>query len=117
MIPIGLLIEFKDGRIKETNFGHGHGAQESKPATSSPWWSMPRPKMPKRALEAFGVARIVNISTGSRGWDPVIRAAAVVAAMEQFEDQQPGRLHQPRRPGTAATDCRPTGCPADHGLR
>jgi electron transfer flavoprotein alpha subunit len=39
----------------------------------------------QKALAAYGVARIVNISTGSRGWDPVIRAAAVVAAMEQFE--------------------------------
>jgi electron transfer flavoprotein alpha subunit len=84
MIPIGLLIEFKDGRIKETNFGlataaHGENRQLVALVVDAP------AEDAQTALAAFGVARIVNISTGSRGWDPVIRAAAVVAAMEQFE--------------------------------
>jgi electron transfer flavoprotein alpha subunit len=31
------------------------------------------------------VARIININAGRRGWDPAIQAAAVVAAVEQFD--------------------------------
>jgi len=39
----------------------------------------------KASLEAYGVARIININAGKRGWDPAIQAAAVVAAVEQFD--------------------------------
>jgi electron transfer flavoprotein alpha subunit len=38
----------------------------------------------RSSLEAFGVARIINIKTGSSGWDPSRQADAVVAAMETF---------------------------------
>jgi hypothetical protein len=65
MIPIGLLIEFKDGRIKEANFGlataaHGENRQLVALVVDAP------AEDAQKALAAFGVARIVNISTGSR---------------------------------------------------
>jgi electron transfer flavoprotein alpha subunit len=84
MNPIGLLIEFKDGKVKETNFGMATAAQgpdrrllalvvDASAAAATD------------ALEAYGVDRIVNIRTGSSAWDPAKQAAAVVAAMQQFK--------------------------------
>ena len=83
MEAIGLLIEFKDGRVKEANLGMATAA-----------WGEARQlhalvvddsaEEAKTALEAYGVHRIINISTGIKGWDPSSRAAAVVAAMEKF---------------------------------
>lgn len=83
MNPIGLLIEFKNGRVKKANFGlataaRGENRQLIALAVDAPAGDT------QTALAAFGVTRIVNISTGSHRWDPAIRAAAVVAAMEQF---------------------------------
>ena len=76
MQPIGLLIEFKDGRVKEANFGMATAARGENrqlvalvvdgSATDA-----------QTVLEAYGVARIVNIRTGNRNWDPARRAAAV----------------------------------------
>ncbi|MFO7685307.1 MAG: electron transfer flavoprotein subunit alpha/FixB family protein, partial [Desulfobacterales bacterium] len=39
----------------------------------------------KASLEAYGVARIINIRTGGRNWNPALQAAAVAAAVERFE--------------------------------
>jgi electron transfer flavoprotein alpha subunit len=84
MKSIGLLIEFKDGRVKEANFGMATAARGENrqlvalvvdgSATDA-----------QTVLEAYGVARIVNIRTGNRNWDPARRAAAVAAAMQKFE--------------------------------
>ncbi|BBO71809.1 electron transfer flavoprotein subunit alpha [Desulfosarcina alkanivorans] len=84
MNPIGLLIEFKDGRVKEANFGLATAARGKNRQLIALVVDASAGDA-RRALEAFGVTRIVNITTGSRRWDPAIRAAAVVAAMEQFE--------------------------------
>jgi electron transfer flavoprotein alpha subunit len=83
MQPIGLLIEFKNGRVKEANFGMATAANAAgheivalvvDAATEAA----------KPSLEAFGVTRIIDIQTGGSGWDPVRWADAVVAAMETF---------------------------------
>jgi electron transfer flavoprotein alpha subunit len=84
MIPIGLLIEFKDGQVKEANFGLATAARGKNRQLVAFVVDAPVPDA-KTALEGVGVARIVNITTGSRGWDPALQAAAVVAAMAQFE--------------------------------
>ncbi len=83
MKPIGLLIEEADGRVKDANFGMAAAARGADrellamvvdgSAAGS-----------KTALEAHGVTRIVDVRTGAGGWDPAVRAAAVVAAMEKF---------------------------------
>ncbi|WP_319408213.1 electron transfer flavoprotein subunit alpha/FixB family protein [uncultured Desulfosarcina sp.] len=83
MKSIGLLIELKDGQVKEANFGMATTARGEnrqlvalvvdESATDA-----------QTVLEAYGVARIVNIRTGNRSWDPARRAAAVAAAMQEF---------------------------------
>ena len=84
MKSIGLLIEFKDGIVKETNFGMATAARAENRQLVALVVDAPAVDA-KAALEAFGVARIVNIDTGNPNWDPAIRAAAVVAAMQKFE--------------------------------
>jgi electron transfer flavoprotein alpha subunit len=84
MNPIGLLIEFKDGRVKEANYGLATAAQGENRELVALAVDAPAGDA-RTALAAVGVTRIVNISTGSQCWDPAIRAAAVVAAMAQFE--------------------------------
>lgn len=84
MQAIGLLIEFKDGRVKEANVGMATAA-----------WGDNRQlhalvvddsaEGAKTVLEAYGVHQIINIRTGSDSWDPSARAAAVVAAMQKFD--------------------------------
>jgi hypothetical protein len=67
MQSIGLLIEFKDGKVKEANFGMATAAQGKSGQDLSPWWWTLRPAKPKDgAGSRYGVARIVNISTGSQ---------------------------------------------------
>jgi electron transfer flavoprotein alpha subunit len=83
MQPIGLLIEFKNGRVKEANFGMATAAN----ATGHEIVALvvdAATETAKPSLEAFGVTRIIDIQTGGSGWDPVRRADAVVAAMETF---------------------------------
>lgn len=84
MKSIGLLIEFKDGIVKETNFGMATAARAENRQLVALVVDAPAVDA-KAALEAFGVVRIVNIDTGNPNWDPAIRAAAVVAAMQKFE--------------------------------
>lgn len=84
MPSIGLLIEFKNGVVKPASFGlaaaaHGPGRRlialvlDASAAEA------------KTALEPYGVGRIVAVDTGVAGWNPVIHAEAVVAAMERFD--------------------------------
>ena len=84
MKPIGLLIEFKDGRVKDANFGMATAARAENRQLVALVVDASA-DVAKAALEVFGVARIVNIDTGNRSWDPAIRSAAVVAAMQKFE--------------------------------
>ena len=83
MKSIGLLIELKDGQVKEANFGMATAARGENrklvamivdgSATDA-----------RKVLEAHGVDRILNIRSGKRSWDPARRAAAVAAAMQEF---------------------------------
>jgi electron transfer flavoprotein alpha subunit len=84
MQPIGLLIEFKDGRVKKANFGMATAARGENRHLIALVVDASAGEA-KASLEAYGVARIINISAGKRGWDPSIQAAAVVAAVEQFD--------------------------------
>ncbi len=84
MNPIGLLIEFTDGKVKDANLGMATAAQGPDRQLLALVVDASAGEA-KAALEAYGVGRIVNISTGSEGWDPATQAAAVAAAMRQFE--------------------------------
>jgi electron transfer flavoprotein alpha subunit len=84
MQPIGLLIEFKDGRVKKANFGMATAARGENRHLIALVVGASAGEA-KASLEAYGVARIININAGRRGWDPAIQAAAVVAAVEQFD--------------------------------
>jgi len=84
MQPIGLLIEFKDGRVKKANFGMATAARGENRHLIALVVGASAGEA-KASLEAYGVARIININAGNRGWDPAIQAAAVVAAVEQFD--------------------------------
>lgn len=84
MQPIGLLIEFKDGHAKVANFGMATAARAENRQLVALVVDASAGHA-KAALEAFGVARIVNISTGNHSRNPAIRAAAVVAAMQKFK--------------------------------
>ncbi|MEN8751661.1 MAG: electron transfer flavoprotein subunit alpha/FixB family protein [Desulfobacterales bacterium] len=81
---IGLLIEFKDGRVKKANFGMATAARGENRHLIALVVDASAAEA-KASLEAYGVARIINICTGKQGWDPAIQSAAVVAAIEQFE--------------------------------
>ena len=84
MQPIGLLIEFKDGRVKHANFGMATAARGENRHLIALVVDASAGEA-KASLEAYGVTRIINISTGKRGGDPAVQAAAVVAAVEQFD--------------------------------
>jgi electron transfer flavoprotein alpha subunit len=84
MQPIGLLIEFKDGRVKKANFGMATAAGGENRHLVALVVDASAGEA-KSSLETYGVARIINISTRKRGWDPAAQAAAVVAAVEQFD--------------------------------
>ncbi len=84
MQSIGLLIEFKDGQVKTANFGMATAAAGSDRQLLALVVDAPA-AVAKAALEGYGVARIINISTGSNGWNPATQAAAVTAAMQEFE--------------------------------
>lgn len=84
MQPIGLIIEFKDGRVKKANFGMATAARGKDRQLVALVVDASADEA-KASLEVYGVNRIINISTGKRGWDPAIQAAAVVAAVKRFE--------------------------------
>jgi len=83
MQPIGLLIEFMEGHVKQANFGMATAARGENRQLIALVVDAPAGDA-KAALEAYGVSRIVNIHTDSSGWDPAMHAAAVVAAMQKF---------------------------------
>ena len=83
MRPIGLLIELKNGQVKETNFGmatavYAAGREIVALVVDA------AVDTAKSSLEAHGVTRIIKVETGSNGWNPSRQAEAVVAAMETF---------------------------------
>ena len=85
MPNVGLLIEFQDGRIKETSLGlaaaaEGQGRKLFAFAVDGPGEDA------KSVLEEHGVGHIVNITTGNANanWNPAVWTDAVVAAMENY---------------------------------
>ena len=83
MKSIGLLIELKDGQVKEANFGMATAARgENRKLVAMVVDGSATDA--RKVLEAYGVARILNIRSGKRSWDPARRAAAVAAAMQEF---------------------------------
>jgi electron transfer flavoprotein alpha subunit len=83
MQTIGLLVEFKNGKVKEAVFGLAAAA--TGPDRQILALAVDGPAAEARAsLEACGVGRIVDIRTGAAGWNPALRAEAIAAAMQQF---------------------------------
>jgi electron transfer flavoprotein alpha subunit len=83
MHTIGLLIEFREGRVKEANFGmataaRGDDRQIIALAVDASAGDA------RSALADYGVSRIIAIRSGANGWDPSLQSAAVVAAMQKF---------------------------------
>jgi electron transfer flavoprotein alpha subunit len=83
MENIGLLIEFKDGLVKDANFGMAAAARGENRQRIALVVDAPVDDA-RRALQAYGVSRIIDIRSGRNGWDPALGSAAVVAAMRQF---------------------------------
>ncbi len=83
MQSIGLLIEFKNGRVTETNFGMAAAAFGDDHEIVALVVDAAA-EAAKPSLEAFGVTRIINIRTGGSGWDPSRQADAILSAMEKF---------------------------------
>lgn len=83
MPSIGLLIELKNSRVKETNFGMAAAvcAQGREIVALVVDGAV---DTAKSSLQAHGVTRIINIQTGHNGWNPSRQADAVAAAMERF---------------------------------
>jgi electron transfer flavoprotein alpha subunit len=80
---IGLLIEFKDGRLKDANFGMATAARGDGRQLIALVLDASADEA-RSALEAHGVSRIIDIRSGQNGWNPAVGSAAVVAAMRQF---------------------------------
>jgi electron transfer flavoprotein alpha subunit len=83
MRPIGLLIEFKNGQVKEANFGMAAAAFGDSHELIAVVVDEAAQEA-KRSLEPFGVTRILNIRSGGAGWDPARQADAILAAMDRF---------------------------------
>ena len=84
MPSVGLLIEFNNGQVKAANFGMATAARADNHQIVALVVDAAA-ETAGTALEAYGVDRVVNIRTGASGWDPALRAAAILAAMEKFE--------------------------------
>lgn len=83
MQPIGLLIEFKDGLIKDANLGLATMVRgQNRPVAALVVDD--RVDDAKTTLEGVGIGQIIHVSTGSRAWGPARRADAVVAAMREY---------------------------------
>lgn len=83
MPSVGLLIEFKNGQVKETNFGMAAAAfGDGRNIVALVVDDAAEAARP--SLEAFGVTRIIDIRTGGKGWDPSRQADAILSAMEKF---------------------------------
>jgi electron transfer flavoprotein alpha subunit len=83
MPSIGLLIEFKNGQVKQTNFGLAAAAlgEDRELVALVVDAAVDTAKL---SLEAYGVSRVIDLKTGSSEWNPSRQADAVVAAMETF---------------------------------
>ena len=83
MPSIGLLIEFKNGKIKDANLGMATAARGRDRELYAFVVDAPAEEA-REALSACGVTQIVAIRTGMGGWNPAVHAEAIVAAMQAF---------------------------------
>ncbi|HSO20507.1 MAG TPA: electron transfer flavoprotein subunit alpha/FixB family protein [Desulfosarcina sp.] len=83
MQPIGLLIEFKNGRIKDASYGLAAAALGKQRRLFALVIDAPVDEA-ARKLQNYGVDRIVAVDTGASGWNAAVHAEAVIAAMRQF---------------------------------
>jgi electron transfer flavoprotein alpha subunit len=85
MQKIGVLIETKDGDVKKTNYGVITAAR-SNACELYAFLLDGRGEAVKDSLQAHGIQRIIEISsdTGPVSRNPVLRARAVMDAMESF---------------------------------
>ena len=81
MPTIGLLIEFKNGKIKEANLGMATAARGADRKLFALVVDGPAAEA-RETLSAFGVGHTVAIRTGIDGWNPAVQAEAVTAAMQ-----------------------------------
>jgi electron transfer flavoprotein alpha subunit len=84
MQTIGLLVEFKNGKVKEAVFGMVSTACGNDRQLIALVIDAPAAEA-RASLEAYGVGRIVDIRTGTAGWDPVVQAQALTAAIQAFD--------------------------------
>ena len=84
MQAIGLLIEFKDGQIKDATLGMATAAAGSGRALFALVVDAPADRA-RAVLSAYGVGHIVDIRTGTDGWNPAVQAEAVIAAMQAYK--------------------------------
>lgn len=84
MQSIGLLIEFKDGKVKDANFGMATAVRRENRQITALVLDAPATEA-KTALQDYGVGRIINITTGSNTWNPAAQAAAVTAVMDEYD--------------------------------
>jgi electron transfer flavoprotein alpha subunit len=82
MQSIGLLIEFKNGKVKDANFGMATAACGSDRELYALVVDASAAEA-KTALSAYGVAHILDIRTGTDGWNPALQAGAIIAAMQK----------------------------------
>jgi electron transfer flavoprotein alpha subunit len=82
MQAIGLLIEFKDNKIKDANLGLATVARGTDRRVFALVVDGPA-EAAREALSAYGVSHIIAIRTGMDGWNPAVGVDAVTAAMQE----------------------------------
>jgi electron transfer flavoprotein alpha subunit len=82
MQAIGLLIEFKDGKIKDANLGMATAARGKDRRLFALMVDAPAEEA-REALSTYGVSRVIDIRTGMAGWNPALSVEAVTAAMQE----------------------------------
>lgn len=85
MNKIGILIEFKDDKIKKTNYGVISLARQQGGELYALVLNGKGPSY-KEHLQEYGIGKIIDIASieGPFQWNPDIWARAIIAAMEHF---------------------------------
>ncbi len=83
MQTIGLLIDFKNEKVKDANFGLATVANGSDRELYALVVDAAAEEA-KTVLSGYGVAHVLDIHTGNDGWNPAVQAEAVISAMQQY---------------------------------
>jgi len=84
MQSIGLLVEFKNGKVKAACYGLATAARGPERRLYALVIDTSAADA-KKELEAYGVDHVVAIDTGIPGWNAAVQADAVVTAMQRFD--------------------------------